>query len=326
MADEQDWAAYADQYHLKATDTILARTAGGAGVEVPGAHILAKQVSGGPFVGDKGLQLNGSMTLAGVAPDDHGASIALDFSTYASIGQQNGGTSSGWWGWNVRGGATLGEYRYRTTGDVACLLEQTSSGGLLFKNAAAGTAGATVSLATRFEIETSGNIRPGADNTQNVGSAALRWATIYAGTGTINTSDERDKTWRSDLSDAEYAAALQIIDELGFYQWNDAVAEKGADARYHFGVRAQRAFDILDEHLGEGEWHRYAFACHDSWDDKFADVFDEEGNIVPGEQGELITPAGDRYGLREGQFAMFLLAAQARRQGELEARIAALEA
>ena len=166
---------------------------------------------------------------------------------------------------------------------------------------------------------------------------------VYAGTGTINTSDEREKTWRGGLSDAEYAAALKIIDELGFYQWNDSIAEKGSDARLHFGARAQRVFAMLDEHLGEDEWHRYAFACHDSWGDEFGPVFEER--LIPAvlnESGEEIEPertemvdtgqtrktleAGDRYGLREGQFTMFLLAAQARRQNELEQRIAALEA
>jgi len=43
--------------------------------------------------------------------------------------------------------------------------------------------------ATRVRVaSTGGHVTPGADNTQNVGSGSLRWATIFAGTGTINTA------------------------------------------------------------------------------------------------------------------------------------------
>lgn len=48
MAVEQDWAAYADQAYLNDTDTLLARTAVGAGVEVP-ATAFAKKSSSGHF-------------------------------------------------------------------------------------------------------------------------------------------------------------------------------------------------------------------------------------------------------------------------------------
>ena len=46
MAVEQDWAAYANQSILNDSDTLLARTAAGAGVEVPGSALLKKDGSG----------------------------------------------------------------------------------------------------------------------------------------------------------------------------------------------------------------------------------------------------------------------------------------
>jgi len=46
MAIEQDWAAYADQSTLADTDTLLARTSAGAGVEVPGSALIKKDVNG----------------------------------------------------------------------------------------------------------------------------------------------------------------------------------------------------------------------------------------------------------------------------------------
>jgi hypothetical protein len=82
-------------------------------------------------------------------------------------------------------------------------------------------------------------VRPGADNTQSLGSAAYRWSTVYAGTGTINTSDEREKQQIADLDDAERRVAVAIKGLVKKYKYNDAVALKGDDARIHVGVIAQ---------------------------------------------------------------------------------------
>lgn len=152
-------------------------------------------------------------------------------------------------------------------------------------------------------------LTPGSDNSVPLGSASFRWSVVYAATGTINTSDEREKTWRGAPTAAELKAATAIIAELGFYQWNDAVADKGDDARFHFGPRAQRVWSIMaDEGLidpikkGKPGNTPYAFLCYDEW------KADKEAGIK----------AGNRYGVRTDQLIMFLIAAQ-------EARIAAIE-
>ncbi|OEI82701.1 hypothetical protein GRI33_03900 [Brucella sp. BO3] len=44
-----------------------------------------------------------------------------------------------------------------------------------------------------YLIDTAGHFKPGQDNAYNLGSSSNRFATIYAATGTINTSDERQK-------------------------------------------------------------------------------------------------------------------------------------
>ena len=165
--------------------------------------------------------------------------------------------------------------------------------------------------AERFRIRSS-VIRPGADNIMSLGESGYRWSVVYAGTGTINTSDARDKAWRGAAGGAELRAARRIVGELGFYQWNDAIAAKGADgARMHFGARAQAVWAIMaDEGLIEpitgdaAPSSRYAFLCHDQWDE--------------GAAGED-RAAGDRFGIRTDQLALFLIAAQ-------DARLAALEA
>lgn len=162
------------------------------------------------------------------------------------------------------------------------------------------TAGSTGLPTERLRVTAQGTVRPGADNGQTLGDGSFRWSTVFAGTGTINTSDVREKTWRGALTPPELRAAKRIIAELGIYQWNDAIAIKGPDdARLHFGVRAQQAFDIMED---EGlDWSRYAWCCHDTWMD------------------------GDRYGVRPDQLAFWLIAAQADIQADLEARLTALE-
>lgn len=155
-----------------------------------------------------------------------------------------------------------------------------------------------------------GSFFPSADNALPLGGAANRASTLYAATGSINTSDEREKTWRGVLTAPEMAAARRIALELGFYQWNAAIAEKGAaGARLHFGVRAQAVWAIMaDEGLIDPLVPEatpdspYAFLCYDRWDG------DADG----------AAPAGDRFGIRPDQLSLFLIAAQ-------EARIAAME-
>ena len=142
-------------------------------------------------------------------------------------------------------------------------------------------------------LETSGVLRSGADNAVSLGSASNRWSVVYAGTGSINTSDARDKQWRGGLNDAERAAARDIIAEIGVFQWHDAVTEKGDDARLHIGARAQVVWGIMARHglvapigddgLPSGKCP-YAFLCFDAWD------------------------TGNRYGLRTDQLALFLIA------------------
>lgn len=168
----------------------------------------------------------------------------------------------------------------------------------------------TVGGAQRLIVDSSGNVVPGADNGQAFGWASARWSVIYAATGTINTSDQREKQWRGAATPAELAAARRIIGELGFYQWKEAIARKGENgARFHFGVRAQQIWSIMaDEGLvdpldaaGRPVGTPYAFLC-----------WDAEPEADAGE-------ADDRFGIRIDQLTLFLIAAQ-------EARIAALEA
>jgi hypothetical protein len=169
---------------------------------------------------------------------------------------------------------------------------------------------------TQWFISTTA-LAPVTDNAEAIGGASNRATEVFAATGTINTSDEREKQWRGALSVAELDAAKRICAELGFYQWLDAIAEKGADgARYHFGVRAQRAFAILED--AGLDWHDYAWCCYDEWGSRDAvdATVDDKGNVlVPARPSRA---AGSRYGIRTDQLALFLIAAQEQRLAALE--------
>lgn len=107
-----------------------------------------------------------------------------------------------------------------------------------------------------------GHVTPGADNTQDFGSGSLRWGTIYAGAGTINTSDERYKVIREggDLSDAEYRAWSDV--RAIVYQDKDAVERKGDAARLHVGYSWQAIEAAFAAHGLDAR--RYALWCEDA--------------------------------------------------------------
>lgn len=105
--------------------------------------------------------------------------------------------------------------------------------------------------------------RPAADNTHSLGDGSLRWSTVYAATGAINTSDAREKSSLAPIPDAVKRAARRVIAGVGMFQWLEAIERKGADrARLHVGVTAQA---VRDAFLAEGEDPaRWALFCEDA--------------------------------------------------------------
>jgi hypothetical protein len=149
------------------------------------------------------------------------------------------------------------------------------------------------------------SVESGIDNGITLGGPALRWSTVYAGTATINTSDARTKQQIRSVSDAETAVAVRLKGLLRSFKFNDAVAEKGDAARIHFGVIAQ---DVKAAFEAEGlVAENYALLCHDEWADVLIDVKDEHGTPT-GEQ-TVLTPAGDRYGVRYEELLAFIISA-----------------
>ena len=150
-----------------------------------------------------------------------------------------------------------------------------------------------------------GLLRSRVDNASSLGTSSTRWSEIFAGTGTINTSDERDKA--SIVAPDE--ALMRAWGKVNFrvFQFKDAVEKKGSEARLHVGVIAQQ---VIDAFASEGlDATRYGLLCYDKWDDEYEDVevidepevVAEDGTVTPAKthvEHRLVTPAGDRYGIR----------------------------
>lgn len=190
-------------------------------------------------------------------------------------------------------------------------------------------------------------------NYTSLGRPSFIWSVVYAGTGTIQPSDEREKTAPLPIDDAVLDAWGDV--QLIVFKWLEAVRQKGEDgARWHFGVIAQQVRDTFIAHELDG--CDYALLCYDEWGDVYEPIMAEREaagirQVENTETGELeevtytytetydtgevkqTQVAGNRWGIRSDQ-CLFLEAAwnrrEVRRQKELNqlmlARLEALEA
>ena len=134
---------------------------------------------------------------------------------------------------------------------------------------------------------------PGSDNDVKLGYPSLRWATVYAGTGAINTSDEREKTSIKPID----AAALRAWAKVDYcqFKFKDSFEQKGDGARWHFGVIAQRVKEAFES---EGlDAFAYGVLCYDEWDETPERWMEDEatGQKVLTQE---YRPGGNRYGIR----------------------------
>jgi len=126
------------------------------------------------------------------------------------------------------------------------------------------------------------------DNGISLGTAARRWSVVYAGTGTINTSDLKTKQDIEPLNEAEKRVAIAIRGLVKKFRFKDAVAQKGDAARIHVGVIAQEVAQAFED---EGlDAHKYGILCYDEW------------------EADENQPAGNRYGVRYEELLAFIVA------------------
>ena len=127
------------------------------------------------------------------------------------------------------------------------------------------------------------------DNAIDLGALTVRFDDIYATNGTIQTSDRNEKQDIEELSEAEQRVAVAAKGLLRKFRWKNKVADKGDDARIHFGIIAQ---DLQAAFEAEGlDAGRYAMFIHSTWTDE--------------ETGE----ERSRMGVRYSELLAFIIAA-----------------
>jgi hypothetical protein len=143
----------------------------------------------------------------------------------------------------------------------------------------------------------------------DLGSTTRRWGTLFATTGTINTSDARAKTDVREMTVPELEASKALAKEIGFYKFLSAAEDKGDGARDHCGMTVQRAIEVLESH-GLSAFD-YSFICYDQWDDEYEEV---DGVST------LVAPAGDIFSFRMDGLLAFIARGFEQRLSALEAR------
>lgn len=246
------------------------------------------------LLGNNGVRLTllntGTMGLGSAVPSasDIGQTFQLSSATLSA------GSADTYWASNA---VYNGAWKYLIDGAASHIAN--FSGQTRIYRAASGSAGGNISWLTSLTLDASGHLLPGADNTQNAGSGSLRFGTVYAGTGSINTSDLSTKQQVREIATAERAVARRILGLMRAYKFNDAVEAKGDGARTHFGVIAQ---DVKAAFEVEGlVAERYALLCYDEWAEQL-----EERNAA-GVVLQEYRAAGNRWGVRYDELFAFVL-------------------
>ena len=183
------------------------------------------------------------------------------------------------------GGAPLIVNRLTSDGDIAVFRKDgTTVGSIGSYTGAYLYIGSTGGIDTHITFA-NGSVRPAnadgtlLDNALDLGNISARWDDVYATNGTIQTSDANEKQDIEALSEAEARVAVACKGLLRKFRWKDAVAEKGDEARIHFGIIAQ---DLQAAFAAEGlNAGRYAMFISSTWTDE--------------ETGEERTRLGVRY-------------------------------
>jgi len=95
-------------------------------------------------------------------------------------------------------------------------------------------------LLSGANVQSGNHFKPTTDNAFTNGTAALRWSTIYAGTGSINTSDGELKEDILEINETERRVALRLKALLRRFKFKESCAEKGAEGA-HAEIRCQRS-------------------------------------------------------------------------------------
>jgi hypothetical protein len=243
---------------------------GGTGVVNLGSGQFYKDASGNVGIGESSpssygqLTVTGSSASAGVNAWVRNTSDAsADNVKYAgiqfSIGSDNGSTAIRSYRTNSAGDySTAMAFFTKGNGANATIpterMRIDSSGNLLVGTTSVPSGGQKMNIA--------GGITPSTDNSYIFGNSGLRWQALYAANGTIQTSDERDKT---DIVDSplglDFICKVKPVaykfkvgkNEVSVDEDGNKVITPIAGTRQHFGVLAQQVKEAVGD-VDFGGW------------------------------------------------------------------------
>ena len=235
------------------------------------------------------LDVGGAFTSQGIDDNATSTAMTLDASGNLLVGKTSADTgatdgleltSNGRIYTSANGLSSMILNRRTTDGNLAQFKKDGSTSGII------GVAGSNMyigSVDTGLKVDYAANaFHPcnpssggsGRDNVVDLGKSNIRFDDIYATNGTIQTSDRNEKQDIAELSDAEQRVAVAAKGLMRKFRWRDAVAEKGDDARTHFGIIAQ---DLQAAFVAEGlDAGRYAMFISTTWWETTETFTDEE--------------------------------------------------
>jgi hypothetical protein len=235
-------------------------------------------------------------------------------------------------------------FEMRRNGTAVGSMGVTNSGDPFFEKE--GSTGGGLSLRDN-QVSPSHQDGSSRDDGTDLGTSGARWKDIYAGNGTIQTSDENEKQQIASLTTEEMTAAKNISALFKTYKWNSSVTAKGSNARIHVGVIAQdvqtamssAGLDAADYgFFTSNTWWETAinvaeYTDPDSGDVRAAHTYvttyatEEEANAALAALGlgvENLTQR-TRLGVRYHELFAFVSAYHEQKLNDFEKRIAALE-
>jgi len=261
-----------------------------------GSKTVNLSTTGADIVGDAdvsgALDVGGAFTSQGIDDNATSTSMTLDTSGNLLVGTTSSGVASSssnagiqlnssadYIGIARSGGQPLYLNRLSNDGTLIDLRKDgttvgsigTISGDLLVYSTASGHKGVRYANGYWGPTDNTGALQ---DNAVDLGTGVYRFDDIYATNGTIQTSDRNEKQDIEALSDAEQRVAVACKGLLRKFRWRDAVAEKGDEARTHFGIIAQ---DLQAAFAAEGlDAGDYAMFISSTWWEATETFTDEE--------------------------------------------------
>ena len=175
----------------------------------------------------------------------------------------------------------------------------------------------------------SGAFRDAGDGNINIGASNHRFATVFAKTGSINTSDRNEKNTIADI-DPEQAGKLIMGLKPSTFKFND-----GTSGRTHWGLISQDIEELLPQ-IGMTDMDFAGFIKSPKTEDYYEDVSEtvtdeetgEEKTVTRKELKTRVIEGEYVYALRYSEFIAPLICMVQKQQKQienLERRLSALE-